>query len=141
MKKCNNVMTKDPVCCLSSDSVQSAAKMMKDTDVGPIPVIDDKSAKKLVGIITDRDLAMRVVAEGLDPKSTTVEQAMTSDVFSCHADDDLQKAVDAMKQYQLRRIPIVTDGGSICGIISQADVALRQDNEGVTAKVVEQISH
>ena len=140
MKKCNEVMTKDLVCCLPTDSVAKAAELMKSENIGSIPVIENEQSQKLVGIVTDRDLALKVVAGALDAKSTTVETVMTHKVVTCHADDDLQKALDAMAKHQLRRIPIVQDANKIVGIIAQADVATRADQPEKTAEVVKEIS-
>jgi CBS domain-containing protein len=140
MKKCNKVMTKNPVCCLPNDLVAKAAELMKSEHIGSIPVIENEQAKKLLGIVTDRDLTLRVIAEGLDAKSTKVETVMTRKVVTCVAEDDLQKAVDAMSKHQLRRIPIVDDDNKILGIIAQADVATRVDRPKKTAAMVKEIS-
>jgi CBS domain-containing protein len=140
MDKCSEVMTKDPVCCLPNDLVTKAAELMKSEHVGSIPVIENEQTKKLVGIVTDRDLALKIVADGLDAKSTKVETVMTRKVVTCHAEDDLQKAVDAMSENQLRRIPIVDDDNKILGIIAQADVATRVDHPKKTAAMVKEIS-
>ncbi|HSL43738.1 MAG TPA: CBS domain-containing protein [Anaerolineales bacterium] len=140
MKKCHEVMTKDPVCCLPNDSVVTAAELMKSENIGSIPVIDSKPSQKLVGIVTDRDLALKVVAGALDAKSTTVEMVMTHKMVTCHADDDLQKALDAMSEHQLRRIPVVDNDNKVVGIIAQADVATRADQPEKTAEVVKEIS-
>ena len=140
MKKCKEVMTKDPVCCLPSDSVAKAAELMKSENIGSIPVIESEQSLKLVGIVTDRDLALKIVAGALDPKSTKVETVMTHKVITCLADDDLQKALDAMAEHQLRRIPVVDRDNKIVGIIAQADVATRADQPEKTAEVVKEIS-
>ena len=133
-------MTKNPVCCLPADMVTEVAQLMKSDNIGPIPVIENGVTKKLVGIVTDRDLALKVVAEGRDPKSTKVETVMTRMVITCLADDDIQKALDAMSKHQLRRIPVVDNDGRILGIISQADVATRIDKPEKTAAMVKEIS-
>ena len=140
MKKCNEVMTKDPVCCLPNDSAVTAAELMKSENIGSIPVIENEQSQKLVGIVTDRDLALKIVAAALDAKSTKVETVMTDKVVTCHADDDLQKALDAMAEHQLRRIPVVDNDNKIVGIIAQADVATRADQPEKTAEVVKEIS-
>ena len=140
MKKCSEVMTKTPVCCLPNDNVAKAAELMKSENIGSIPVIENEQTQKLVGIVTDRDLALKIVADGLDAKSTKVEAVMTRRVVTCLADDDLQKALDAMAEHQLRRIPVVDDENKIVGIISQADVATRADEPEKTAEVVKEIS-
>lgn len=140
MKTCNEVMTKDPVCCLPKDSVANAAELMKKGDIGSIPVIENEQSKKLIGIVTDRDLALKVVAGGLDAKSTTVETVMTRNVITCHADDDLNRALKAMAEHQLRRLPVVDHADRIVGIIAQADVATRIDQPEKTAEMVREIS-
>jgi CBS domain-containing protein len=140
MKKCNEVMTKNPVCCLPSDTVAKAAELMKNKDIGSIPVIENEQTKKLVGIVTDRDLALKIVADKLDAKTTKVDEVMTRKVVTCHAEDDLQKALDAMAEHQLRRIPVVDNDNKILGIIAQADVATRVDQPEKTAEMVKEIS-
>lgn len=140
MKTCNEVMTKNLVCCLPNDSVAKAAELMKSENIGSIPVIENEQTQKLVGIVTDRDLALKIVAEGLDAKSTKVEAVMTHQVVTCRADDDLQKALDAMAEHQLRRIPVVDNDNKILGIIAQADVATRVDQPEKTAEMVKEIS-
>src|SRR3990172_2138456 len=140
MKKCNEVMTKNPVCCLPSDFAAKAAELMKSNNIGSIPVIENEQTKKLVGIVTDRDLTLKIVAAGLDAKSTKVEAVMTRMVVTCRAEDDLQKALDAMAEHQLRRIPVVDNDNKVVGIIAQADVATRVDQPEKTAEVVKEIS-
>ena len=140
MTKCNEVMTKDPVCCLPNDSVAKAAELMKSENIGSIPVIETKQNQKLVGIVTDRDLALTIVAEERDAKSTPVEAVMTRRLVTCLADDDLQKAFSAMAEHQLRRIPVVDDNNRIVGIIAQADVATRVDKPEKTAELLKEIS-
>ena len=140
MKKCNEVMTKNPLCCLPEDLVTKAAGLMKSENIGSIPVVENEQTKKLVGIVTDRDLTLKIVAEGLDAKSTKVEAVMTRKVVTCRAEDDLQKALDAMSEHQLRRIPVVDGDHKIVGIIAQADVATRVDQPQKTAEMVKEIS-
>jgi len=140
MKKCSDVMTKDPVCCTPDQSVVDVARLMQNKDIGPVPIIEDHNSKKLVGIVTDRDLALKIVAEGRDQKSTLVSDVMTRQVVTCKADDDVEKAVDAMTEYQLRRIPVVDKNNKIVGIIAQADVATRVDQPKITAELVKEIS-
>lgn len=140
MKKCNEVMTKTLVCCLPSDTAAKAAELMKSENIGSLPVIENAQTKKLVGIVTDRDLAVKVVAKGLDARSTKVESVMTRNVITCLASDDLQKALDAMAEHQLRRIPVVDNNKTVVGIIAQADVATRVDQPKETAEMVKEIS-
>lgn len=138
--KCEDVMTKDPTCCLPEESVEEAAKKMTRNDVGSLPVIESEESKKIVGILTDRDLAKKVVGEGFDPQSVQVKEVMTKNVITCYKDDDLQRAMDAMADYQLRRIPVLDNGNRIVGIIAQADIATRLDQPEKTAYVVKDIS-
>jgi CBS domain-containing protein len=140
MKKCNEVMTKNPVCCLPNDMVAKVAQLMKSKDIGPVPIIENEQTKKLVGIVTDRDLALKIVAEGRDAKSTKAEEVMTRKVVTCRVEDDVQTALDAMSEHQLRRIPVVDNDNKIVGIIAQADVATRVDQPAKTAEVVKDIS-
>jgi CBS domain-containing protein len=140
MKKCKKVMTRNTICCLPDDLVTKAAELMKSGNVGSIPVIDNEQTQKLVGIVTDRDLALNVVAAGLDPKSTKVEAVMTHEVVTCTAGADLKKALAAMAEHQLRRIPVVNRDNKILGIISQADVATRSNHPRKTAAMVKGIS-
>ena len=138
--KCNEIMTKDPMCCLPGDTVDQAAQLMKDEDVGPVPVVADQTTKRLLGIVTDRDLAVKVVAEARQIAAVKVEEVMTRNPVTCHAEDDLQKAIDAMEKHQVRRIPVVDDNNQIVGIIAQADIAIRAHEPETTAEVVEEIS-
>lgn len=140
MKKCIDVMTKDPVACLPTDMAAKAAGLMKSENVGSIPVVQNEQSRVLVGIVTDRDLALKIVAEGLDAKSTTVESVMTDQVITCLGDDDLQKALDSMSENQVRRIPIVDKDKRIVGIIAQADMATKTNHPKRTAEMVKDIS-
>jgi CBS domain-containing protein len=140
MKKCSDVMTDNPVYALPDDTVEKVAQLMKKEDIGPVPVVDDERNKRLVGIVTDRDLALKVVAEGRDPQTTKVEEVMTRKLITCRPDDDVENAMKAMAQYQLRRIPVVDNDDRLVGIISQADVATRVDEPEKTAEVVKEIS-
>jgi CBS domain-containing protein len=138
--QCNEVMTKNPVCCFPKDTVAKAAALMKDNNIGSVPVIENEQTKKLVGIVTDRDLALKIVAEERKAKTTKVEAVMTRKVVSCHAEDELQTALDTMSRLQLRRIPVVDNDDKILGIIAQADVATRVDQPAKTAVLVKGIS-
>lgn len=134
-----NIMSPDPVCCLTTDSVQHAAQLMRDEDVGSLPIVSDQQRKGLVGIVTDRDLAIKVLAEGRSA-TTTVGDVMTSDVVTCRADQDANHVMDLMARHQLRRIPVTDEDNRIIGIVAQADVAVRADMPNKTGEVVERIS-
>jgi len=133
-------MTRNVISAEPHDSAASVALLMKNNNIGPVPIVDNQRSKMLVGIITDRDLAIKVVAEGRDPRTTPVMQVMTTDVITCRADDDIETALDAMATQQVRRIPVIEDGNKLLGIIAQADIATRMDKPEKTGKVVREIS-
>lgn len=120
-----HVMTKDPSCCLPTDSAQKAASIMRDEDTGIVPVIENEQSQTLVGVVTDRDLCMNVVAEGRDPRSVRVEECMTTAVVSCTPNDAVERATELMRENQIRRIPVVDDQRKLQGILSMADLVSR----------------
>lgn len=134
----SDVMTKNPKTCALTDFVQQAAQLMKSEDVGPIPIVGDNG--KLEGIITDRDIVLNVVAEGLDPKTTKLADVMSTDLITCTTDGDIEETLNLMEDNQIRRIPVVDASGRLVGIISQADIATRLDDSEKTAELVEDIS-
>ena len=140
MTMCKDVMTRNPVSARPEDTVASVARLMKENDIGPVPIVESQKSKRLVGIVTDRDLALKVVAEGRDPQTTPVKQVMTTSIITCRGDDDIETALDAMSTQQLRRIPVVDDGNMLLGIIAQADIATRMNEPEKTAEVVKDIS-
>jgi CBS domain-containing protein len=137
---CEELMTRDPKCCVPGDSAMRAARMMKIEDVGSLPVCSSQDRKRLVGIITDRDLCMQIVAEGRDPNRMDVESCMTREPVTCRTDEDLETALDRMEANQIRRIPVVDAQGNLAGIIAQADIATRARSPQKTAEVVAEIS-
>jgi len=132
-------MTEDLVYCMPGDTVTEVARLMKKEDIGPVLIVDNERTRTLVGIVTDRDLVLKVIAEGLDPKSTKVNDVMSKKLVTCDAEDDVEQAVSAMAQFQLRRIPVVGDNMKLVGIIAQADVA-RMDAPDRTGELVKEIS-
>ena len=140
MKKCSDVMTRDLVTASPNDTVVEVAQLMKKEDIGPILIVENEETKMLVGIVTDRDLVMKVIAEGQDAKSTRVGDVMSKKLVTCRPGDDIETAMKAMAQYQLRRIPVVEENMQLVGIISQADVATRVDEPEQTGEVVKEIS-
>ena len=119
------VMTRDPSCCVPSDTAQKAATIMRDQDTGVIPVIENEQSQRIVGLVTDRDLCMNVVAEGRDPRTARVEECMTTAVVACAPNDSMAKATELMKQNQIRRVPVVDEERKLIGIVSLADVVER----------------
>ena len=137
---CQEVMTAEPICCVPDDAVAEVARVMRAQDVGSVPVVDDHQSRRLIGMLTDRDLTIRVIAEGRDPEETSVRDVMSLNPVSCQADDVYQEALRAMGENQLRRIPVVDGEGRLAGIIAQADVATRLAEPSTTGAVVEAIS-
>jgi CBS domain-containing protein len=141
--RAKEIMTKDPECCEPDDTAREAARVMRDRDCGCIPIVDSDS-RRVIGMVTDRDLAIRGIAEGKDP-DTKLRDLMTPVASCCGPDDDLRDVERTMADLQVRRIPIVDAGGRCLGIISQADIARAASRDtAVTereiALVVEQIS-
>jgi CBS domain-containing protein len=136
-KSVRDAMTEDPRSIGTSASVVEAAQLMRDQHVGSLPITDDE---KLVGMITDRDITTRVVAEAADPKTTSVGDVYSQDLVSVEPDNDLEDAVQLMASHQVRRLPVV-EGGRLVGIVAQADIALNlRENEQRTGELVEAIS-
>ena len=134
-KKINDSMTAKP-CTIEADKLVShAAKMMRDEDVGFAPIVE---GDRLVGTLTDRDIAVKVVAEGRDPNATLVREVATNDVITVEPEDDLDEAMKLMASHQVRRLAVV-EGGRLVGVVAQADVA-RDAEARQTGEVVEQIS-
>ena len=140
MKKCSDVMTRDVVTCTPENTIVEVARLMKTEDIGPVLIVDNEANNTLVGIITDRDIVLKVIAEGQDVNTTGVGEAMSKKLVTCRADDDVDVAMQAMAQFQLRRIPVVEENMRLVGIISQADVATRIDAAEKTGEVVKEIS-
>lgn len=138
-RTCKDIMTPDVTCCAPGDTVEAAARLMESEDVGSIPVVKGQNDQTLLGIVTDRDIALHVAARGRDPRSTLVEDVMTPQPVSCRPDDSIDVAIERMSRRQVRRIPVVEDG-KICGIIAQADIAVRLHKEEETGELVEEIS-
>jgi CBS domain-containing protein len=113
-----NVMTKDPKHCVPSDSAQHAAAIMREEHAGIVPVVEGPDTRTLVGVVTDRDLCMNVVAEGLDPRTVPVERCMTLKVVTCTPDDSVDRVTELMQENQIRRVPVVGDGHELQGIVA-----------------------
>lgn len=135
--KARHVMTPNPVCCLPSDTAQDVAARLRDHDVGALPVVKDHLSRKLIGIITDRDLCCAVVASGVEAKAILIRCLLSKNPVKCHIEDDLESCIAAMERYQVRRLPVVDDRGRCVGIISQADLALRAKPPAISRVVTE----
>jgi CBS domain-containing protein len=126
--RASEVMTDDPETVTADASLMEAARKMKELDVGIIPVVESASSRRLKGVITDRDIAVRAVAEGKDANSTTVGDVMTTRVQTCNKNDSLRDVMRVMETEQVRRVPITDREGRLVGIIAQADVAMDVDS-------------
>ncbi|MBX9599910.1 MAG: CBS domain-containing protein [Bryobacteraceae bacterium] len=120
---CQEVMTKNPVFCLPSEMVAHAAELMKKENVGALPVVHDRKERVVIGILTDRDVALRVDAMGKDSRQTTVEQVMSRNPVTCKPGEDCEKAFEMMTRQHIRRLPVVDPQGKLLGVIAQADLA------------------
>ena len=116
------MMHEYPVCCTDLDTAQPAAELMKEQHAGALPVVEKKGGAKLIGIVTDRDLCLRVLAEGRDPGKVRVQECMTSSPISCKPEDDVRDVLSLMKERHVRRIPVVDADHHICGMISFANL-------------------
>jgi CBS domain-containing protein len=131
-----DLMTSNPTTIEPDKTVVDAAKLMRDEDAGLIPVVE---GQKLIATITDRDITLRVVAEGKDAGSTNVRDVASTRVVTVDPDQDLDEALRLMAKHQVRRLPVVEEDGKLVGIVAQADVAKHTSDEK-TGRVVEQIS-
>jgi CBS domain-containing protein len=135
--KARDIMTSNPRCVTADESISRAAEIMREADVGVVPVVEDSGSMRLAGLVTDRDIAVRVVAEGRDGK-VNVRDVMSSGPKTVGPDDDVNRVTELMKSEQVRRIPVV-EGDRLVGIIAQADVA-REGRDSKTGDVVQKIS-
>lgn len=139
--KAQDIMAKNPRCVTPTTTVQEAARLMKSADVGALPVVSDEVSGKLVGMITDRDIAIRVVAEGKDVDSCRVEEVMSrSSLAVARMDDSVEDVMKVMGREQLRRIPVVDDNQKVVGVVSQADVVRKADSDKRAEHTIEKIS-
>jgi CBS domain-containing protein len=131
-----DIMTANPCTIDAEKSVAYAAKMMRDEDVGLAPIVE---GDKLIGMLTDRDIAMRVVAEGKNPEQVKVRDVASKQVVTIDPQQDLDEALRIMAQHQVRRLPVVAEDGKLVGVIAQADIA-REGDDTKTGELVEEIS-
>ena len=133
------LMTPNPACCTPATTVREAARLMVEHDCGEIPVVRADDDRTLVGVITDRDIVCRVVAKGKDPAEMSVEHAMSTPVVTVTEDASLDDTLKTMELHQIRRVPVVDARGTICGIVSQADIAIGAPPQE-TAELVREVS-
>ena len=132
-------MTADPACCTPDTTLSDIALLMIDNDCGEVPVVDDLEGRHLVGVVTDRDIVCRAVADGKSPSDTTAADVMTDSVITVRDNADLDDCCKKMETHQIRRVPVVNEEGGCCGIVAQADIA-RDGSEGETVEVVKDVS-
>ena len=135
----DNIMTRDPVCCTPDTPLQQVATLMLENDCGEIPIVNNLQERKLLGVITDRDIAVRAVAAGLDSATTATADVMTDSVITVRENEDVHEACEKMEEYQIRRVPVVDAQGCVIGIVAQADIALKT-NENEAGEVVRDVS-
>jgi len=130
-------MTPDVECVGPNDTLQEAAVKMKDLDIGPLPVCD---RDRIAGILTDRDITVRAVAEGCDPRSTRVRDVMTHDVIACHDDEDVMEAAQLMCERQVRRVLVLNRDEQLVGVVSLGDLAADTGNPRRVGEILQDVS-
>ena len=134
--KVHEVMTDRPRAVTPETTVSEAAQLMKSDDIGSLPIID---GEQLTGMVTDRDIVIRAIAEGKDPRGMPVREIASLELVTVHADEELSSALQLMASQQVRRLPVVDDDGRLVGILAQADVAVEAKEKDV-GEMVEEIS-
>ena len=135
-RRCREIMTGDVKTASPEMSLQAVAALMRDGDMGVLPIVENE---RLVGIVTDRDIVVRAIAEGKDA-STSVGDVMTTEIYSVKPDDFVFEAIRLMGDRQVRRVPIINEAGALVGIIAMADIALETEDEREIAETLEEIS-
>jgi CBS domain-containing protein len=136
--KIKDIMTPNPECIRPDNTLQEAARRMRDLDVGPLPVCGDGG--RPVGMITDRDITVRAIAEGKDPRTTTVREAMTEEIVSVFEDQDVAEAARVMEEKQIRRLLVLDRDNRLVGIISLGDLAVESGDRAKAGEVLQEVS-
>lgn len=135
-RRCGEIMTSNVQTAARDATLQQIAVLMRDGDIGVMPIVENG---KLVGIVTDRDIVVRAIAEGKE-SATPIGDVMTTEIFSVMADDYVFEAIRLMGDRQVRRIPVINENGELAGIIAMADIALEMEDEREIAETLEEIS-
>lgn len=135
MMQVKDIMSKNPACCTSDTNLQEVAMLMVEHDCGQIPVVEHKQSMKLVGVVTDRDITCRTVAEGRNPLEMTAGDCMTTPCVTVTTETSVEECCDVMEGSQVRRVPVLDGTGRCCGIVAQADIA-QHGSKQEAAKVV-----
>jgi CBS domain-containing protein len=140
--KVSDIMTPNPECVTPDDSLVEAAKIMDKLDVGFVPVVESRDTRKAIGVLTDRDIAIRAVAQGSDPNQTKVKEIMTEDLVCISEDESAERAEEQMEENQLHRVLVCDEQGCAIGVVSTADIAraLSEEKVGKTTKSISQPS-
>ena len=136
-RSARDVMTANPTTVSDKDTIRDAARIMAKEDTGVVPVVD---GRKVIGMVTDRDIVVRLVAEGKDPAKARVDEYMTKSVRSVKEDTLVAEVLSVMSSAQIRRVPVVNANGELVGIVSIGDISTGSDQEGNVGKAIEQIS-
>ena len=137
--KVKDVMTKNPAFCTPEDGLQQVARRMCDSDCGELPVLDSRQSMKPVGVVTDRDITCRTVARGKNPLEMQVSDIMSAPPVTVTPETDVDACCELLEERKIRRVPVVDDQGRCCGIVSQADIALKYGAEKA-GEVVRRVS-
>ncbi|MGH7127455.1 MAG: CBS domain-containing protein [Planctomycetaceae bacterium] len=137
--KVKEIMSDHPAVCLPNTPLQEVAQLMLQNDCGAVPVVENLESKKLAGIVTDRDIACRAVAEGKNPLKMTAGDVMSTSCCTVSPEESIEDCVNTLETNQVRRVPVVDDDGACCGVVAQADIALHA-SEHETAHAVREIS-
>ncbi len=135
--KVNEIITHDPEVIRPETALIEAAQKMKSLDIGMLPICD---GDRLVGVITDRDITVRGVAQGYDPKTARVQEVMTPEVIYCFDDEDVKEAAKKMEEKKVRRLPVLNREKRLVGIVSLGDLAVRTGKEKLAGEVLERVS-
>lgn len=134
-----DIMTLNPTCCRPGATLQEVAQVMRDEDIGEVPVVEADGAKRLVGVVTDRDIVVRAIAAGREPSKSTAADCMTAPAITCNEGETLQECAQAMASHRIRRMPIIDENGELCGIVAQADLQAT-DARSLKERVADQVS-
>lgn len=139
MKEVREIMTKDPICCTPDINLQEVAKLMVECDCGEIPILNNEREKHVIGVVTDRDICCRAVAQGKNPLELAAKDCMSTPAVTINFRASVEECINLMERKLIRRIPVVDDDGAICGMVSQADIAEKL-NDSKTGEVIKVIS-
>jgi CBS domain-containing protein len=134
-----DIMTRRPICCTPQDTLVDAARIMRDEDCGIVPIVEDMTTMRLVGVVTDRDIVIRCVADGRNPAECTVSEGGTERVYALPATASLKECRQLMESRQVRRVPVVDESQTLIGIVSLADLAQEVD-DGKLGRTLDEIS-